>query len=64
MASIIIPGRRAFLASIGAAAFFSTKGLFAEALTVTAETTEGPLQLCSDIGRHCLTQDSWQVQRS
>jgi protocatechuate 3,4-dioxygenase, beta subunit len=42
MASIIIPGRRVFLASIGGAAFFSTKGLFAAALTVTAETTEGP----------------------
>ena len=43
MASIIIPGRRAFLGSIGAAAaFFHTKGLYAQALTETAATTEGP----------------------
>jgi protocatechuate 3,4-dioxygenase beta subunit len=42
MASIIIPGRRAFLGSIGAAAFFTTKGLFAQALKETAAVTEGP----------------------
>jgi protocatechuate 3,4-dioxygenase beta subunit len=42
MASMIIPGRRAFLGAIGAAAFFTTKGVFAEALTETAATTEGP----------------------
>src|SRR4051794_14706015 len=42
MASIIVPGRRAFLGSIGAAAFFTTRGLFAEELTATAATTEGP----------------------
>jgi protocatechuate 3,4-dioxygenase, beta subunit len=43
MASIIIPGRRAFLTSIGAAAaLFHTRGLYAQALTETAGTTEGP----------------------
>jgi len=42
MTSIMIPGRRAFLGSIGAAAFFTSKGLFAEALTATAAVTEGP----------------------
>lgn len=43
MASIIIPGRRAFLGSLGAAAaFFHTRGLYAETLTETVATTEGP----------------------
>lgn len=42
MAAIIHRGRRAFLGSLGAAAFFTTRGLFAEELTLTAETTEGP----------------------
>lgn len=42
MASLIIPGRRAFLGSLGAAAFFSTRGLFAEELSATVATTEGP----------------------
>ena len=42
MANIIIPGRRAFLGSLGAAAFLSTRGLYAEALTTTLPTTEGP----------------------
>ena len=42
MPSIVIPGRRAFLGSIGAAALFTTKGLFAEALKETAAVTEGP----------------------
>jgi protocatechuate 3,4-dioxygenase beta subunit len=39
--AIIIPGRRAFLSSLGAA-LITTKGLFAEALTATVATTEGP----------------------
>src|SRR5258708_39824521 len=42
MAYIIRPGRRAFLGSVGAAAFFSTRGLFAEELTLTAPSSEGP----------------------
>ena len=42
MTAIIRPGRRAFLGSLGAAAFFNTRGLFAEELTITADTTEGP----------------------
>jgi protocatechuate 3,4-dioxygenase beta subunit len=42
MASIIISGRRAFLSSIGAAALFTTKGLFAETLKETPNVTEGP----------------------
>lgn len=41
MSAIIIPGRRAFLRSLGAA-LVTTKGLFAEELTATAATTEGP----------------------
>lgn len=44
-ASIIIPGRRTFLSAVGAAAFtpfFTTKGLFAEALVETVAMTEGP----------------------
>jgi protocatechuate 3,4-dioxygenase beta subunit len=42
MTAIIRPGRRAFLGSVGAGAFLATRGLFAEALAVTAKTTEGP----------------------
>jgi len=42
MSSRIISGRRAFLGSIGAAAFVSTRGLFAQALQETAAVTEGP----------------------
>ena len=42
MAAILRPSRRALLGSLGAAAFFTTRGLFAEELTLTAETTEGP----------------------
>ena len=42
MTAITHPGRRAFLGSVAAAAFFSTRGLFAEALTLTAPTSEGP----------------------
>ena len=44
MANIIHSGRRAFLGSLGAgaAAFFSTRGLYAEALALTAPSSEGP----------------------
>ena len=42
MPSIVIPGRRTFLGSIGAAALFTAKGLFAEVLNETAAVTEGP----------------------
>src|SRR5262245_49138229 len=42
MANIIHSGRRAFLGSLGVAAFFSTRGLFAEGLALTAASTEGP----------------------
>ena len=38
----IRPSRRAFLGSVGVTALFTTRGLFAEALAVTATTTEGP----------------------
>ncbi len=44
-AAILIPGRRAFLGTLGtlgATAIFSTRGLYAEALVQTAATTEGP----------------------
>ncbi len=41
MSAIIIPGRRVFLESLGAA-LVTTRGLFAEELTATAATTEGP----------------------
>jgi protocatechuate 3,4-dioxygenase beta subunit len=46
MANVIRPGRRAFFGTLGAAAcssaFFTTRGLYAEALTKTLATTEGP----------------------
>lgn len=42
MANIIHPGRRAFFGAVGAAAFFSTRGLYAEVLAPTLATTEGP----------------------
>ncbi len=48
-AAIVVPGRRTFLGTLGtigvaagASAFFTTRGLFAEELTATAATTEGP----------------------
>jgi protocatechuate 3,4-dioxygenase beta subunit len=42
MSSLVIPGRRRLLTSIGAAALLTTKGLFAETLQETATVTEGP----------------------
>ncbi|MBM3776644.1 MAG: intradiol ring-cleavage dioxygenase [Acidimicrobiia bacterium] len=42
MSAIIVPGRRAFLGALGLAPFFTTRGLFAETLTPTKPTTEGP----------------------
>jgi protocatechuate 3,4-dioxygenase beta subunit len=41
-ASILVPGRRAFLGAFGAVALFTTRGLFAEELVQTTATTEGP----------------------
>lgn len=42
MANIIHRGRRSFLGSLGAAAFFSTRGLYAEELSLTVPSSEGP----------------------
>src|SRR5580700_2583036 len=42
MAEIIRPGRRAFLGSMGAVAWFTVPGAFAEELALTLPTTEGP----------------------
>ena len=42
MANLWIPNRRRFVGALGAAAFFTTPGLFAEQLLPTAQLTEGP----------------------